>query len=755
MDAPTSRLIRLRRLSRGRHPWRNLPLLGKGLIVIAVPITALIGTAVWSYRAERGEAAAQSQVRSSLQVLAASEQILGLTVDVETGVRGYLLTGHEGFLAPYLSAKEQLPAALSRFEVLAAGDPEEVQRIHAVETLIGVREGLADRVVAQREALVSEPSQLTSLLEDSKAFQDSIRQQLSAQQEDVHGEIQRGLATAKKARANGTAAVLGRAISGIVAGLLALALFVNGVGRRVRALQDNARRLSKGEPLATLPQARDELGRLDRELARAASLLAAKNDQLRLTLEAASIALWEYDPVSGVVSWPDNGIRSLADQRPPSEFGALVGTLDPEDRQAVLDAFGSVVERGILEVECRADVAGSQRWFAVRGKVVAADGDAARVTGLVLDITGRKAAEQAVQASEARTRAVLASIVDAVMITDPAGVITSINPAMERLLGWTGDEVAGKPFEFIPMVDVRSAPIGREDRLLARAMSTEQPQATKGYEQFLLSREGDAIPFAGNAAPVLDEAGRLIGWVEVLRDVTFEREVDQLKSSLVSTVSHELRTPLTMIQGFSELVLTRNLSSQKSDEALRHINTSAQRLARLIDDLLTVSRIESGRTQVRAVPLDLRATLNDVVAEFRARRHVGVEVDPALDTVLADPDMVVQILTNLISNGVKYSPDGSPVDVRAQRLADGVEVSVTDHGIGMSEAEQARLFERFFRADREAVKTVGGTGLGLYITRHLVTLQGGQMRVTTKLGEGSTFAFTLPLAPADAKERAS
>jgi signal transduction histidine kinase len=286
-------------------------------------------------------------------------------------------------------------------------------------------------------------------------------------------------------------------------------------------------------------------------------------------------------------------------------------------------------------------------------------------------------------------------------------------------------------------------------------MSTEQPQATKGYEQFVLRQAGDAIPFAGNAAPVLDEGGRLLGWVQVLRDVTFEREVDRLKSSLVSTVSHELRTPLTMIQGFSELVLTRNLSSEKSDEALRHINTSAQRLARLIDDLLTVSRIESARTEVRAVALDLRATLDDVVAEFKDRRHVDVDMDPELGRVLADPDMVVQILTNLISNAVKYSPAGSPLSVHVRRMADGADISVTDQGIGMSEAEQARLFERFFRADREAVKAVGGTGLGLYFTKHLVTLQGGQMRVKTKLGEGSTFAFTLPLAPAQPKERAS
>ena len=259
----------------------------------------------------------------------------------------------------------------------------------------------------------------------------------------------------------------------------------------------------------------------------------------------------------------------------------------------------------------------------------------------------------------------------------------------------------------------------------------------------LLTRDGRHIPVGLTVGPLLDSEGNLLGGLAVVRDVSYEREVDHLKSSLVSTVSHELRTPLTMIQGFSELLLDRDLSEERSKEALNQIKNAAERLSRLIEDLLSVSRIESGRLVARLEPVELEPVVAEVIAPYLAHRRIKVGLD-GVSTAMADRDQLVQILTNLVSNAVKYSPAGTDIAISARAEGRTVQVEVTDRGIGMTEEERSRLFEKFFRADRGEVRDVGGTGLGLYITRNLVEMQGGQIWVRSKKGKGSTFVFSLP-----------
>jgi signal transduction histidine kinase len=214
----------------------------------------------------------------------------------------------------------------------------------------------------------------------------------------------------------------------------------------------------------------------------------------------------------------------------------------------------------------------------------------------------------------------------------------------------------------------------------------------------------------------------------------------------VSTVSHELHTPLTMIQGFSELLLTRTLTQEKSLEALRQINSAATRLSRLIDDLLSVSRLESGRLTVRTAPVSVPEVVQEVVGGFPTERDIEVDLEPGLPPLMADRDMLVQILTNLLSNALKYSPPHTAVSVQARRNYETIELAVKDLGIGMTEDESGRIFGKFFRADRDEVREAGGTGLGLYITKQLAERQGGRITVRSEPGLGSTFLCALPAA---------
>jgi PAS domain S-box-containing protein len=359
-----------------------------------------------------------------------------------------------------------------------------------------------------------------------------------------------------------------------------------------------------------------------------------------------------------------------------------------------------------------------------------------------------------------RVGALMSSVGEGVATIDMDGIVQLTNPAMDGLTGWPGSALVGRKWaEGLDLYDQRGNLIPWEESIVAEAANQGQVVATTGYGLHLARADGQRLPVAMTAAP-LRAGNDLLGAVVVLRDVSREREVDQLKSSLVSTVSHELRTPLTMVQGFSELLLSRqDLGEKRSREALEQIHASAQRLGRLIDDLLSVSRIDSGKLRVDLAAVDVSGVLDEVVkvagSQSETTRGDGalsaerliVEVAPDLPAVIADRDKLVQVVMNLISNALKYSPADAPVRIVAERKREHAEISVIDQGIGMTEAECAQVFEKFTRADRPEVRKVSGTGLGLYITKSLVEMQHGQVWVHSEPGKGSIFALSLPLSP--------
>jgi PAS domain S-box-containing protein len=349
--------------------------------------------------------------------------------------------------------------------------------------------------------------------------------------------------------------------------------------------------------------------------------------------------------------------------------------------------------------------------------------------------------------------AVMASVGEGVATVDSAGRVVRLNPALEKLSGHTTNSARGHQWtEVFPFEDDRNQMLTWSDSVVARAMSERRVVASHGFSRKLLAANGTSIPVAVTAAPLATDDGQISGAVAVIRDVSREREVDELKSSLVSTVSHELRTPLTMIRGFSELLLSRkDLDAKRSQEALEHIHDSSRRLGRLIDDLLSVSRIESGGLSSDLRPVELGQVAREVLVtlESTGGNRVDVDVPAGLPAVLADPDQLFQVLTNLLSNALKYSEETSRVSMSAVVANDQVHVSVRDEGIGMTPGEAAQVFGKFARVDRPEVRQVGGTGLGLYITRRLVDMMGGSIWVRSKTGEGSVFTFSLRIAPAE------
>ena len=409
----------------------------------------------------------------------------------------------------------------------------------------------------------------------------------------------------------------------------------------------------------------------------------------------------------------------------------IVGAFRPYMRAHLVTAYGEDPDRLV---------------GALSGMTALLDLVMARVGETYLDAQRRIIAEQEETVRDLSTsRAVLASVADGIITTDPDGRITSVNPAMERMVGWSREEILGHLYsEVYPMLDGRGDPIPVERRSLSRAIASRRVVADRGFDLTMVTRDGRRLPVGITAAPIVDEEGDLLGGVDVLRDTSHEREIDRMKSSLVSTVSHELRTPLTMIRGFAELLLDRDLPPEKARTAQEQIRDASDRLSRLIDDLLSVSKIDSGKMELHLEPLDLPATVRTALEPFGEQRAVHLDVPASPPPVLADRDKVVQIVTNLVSNAVKYSPPETPVTVRIEANGSEVRTSVIDRGIGISEDDRERLFGKFFRVDRREVSDTKGTGLGLYITKNLVEIQGGEIRVDSEQGAGTTFAFTLP-----------
>lgn len=346
-----------------------------------------------------------------------------------------------------------------------------------------------------------------------------------------------------------------------------------------------------------------------------------------------------------------------------------------------------------------------------------------------------------------RNRAILNSIGDGVFTTDLEQRITSVNPGAERLAGYKAQQLLGQVYqEALQISDREGKPLMAEMSPLLQAMQRAVSTEPRIFRMQRGGEAGETALIALVAAPIMDDNGTLSGTVGVFRDVTQEQEVSRLKDELVSLVSHELRTPMASVLGFSELLLTRQLSESKSRMYVEIIYKEAQRLSNLINDFLDVQRMEAGRQVYNYSELDLKPVMRRVSEVFSQQRsRLKLDVPATLPLVRADPDRLLQTLTNLVSNAIKYSPNGGDINVVARLNEHGMmEIAVKDRGLGIPREAHAHLFSKFYRVDNSDRREIGGTGLGLAISREIVEAHGGKIWVESEPGQGSTFYFTLP-----------
>jgi PAS domain S-box-containing protein len=363
------------------------------------------------------------------------------------------------------------------------------------------------------------------------------------------------------------------------------------------------------------------------------------------------------------------------------------------------------------------------------------------------------------RAEAAKLQAIVEGIADGVLVLDVNRRVMLMNPAASRILGLGASAIEGRHLREI--LGRAESAIDQElaQRLYSRLMvgaehliARESSEAAE-VSDFAFRVQAEEKVVVVSLSPALLSSGEQPSLVAVVRDISREAEVERLKNEFISTVSHELRTPMTSIKGYTDLLVSERMG--ELSEQQRHfvgvIKNNADRLTALVNDILDISRIETGRLKLQMEPLDLCALIEGVVDNFEGQMvekslQLTLDLPTSLPPVRGDKDRVIQILENLTSNAWKYTPEGGKVTIQAKASDGSAQVDVIDTGIGIEEKDLPHIFDRFYRTEQAEVQALDGSGLGLSIVRMFVQLLGGKIWAKSEVDKGSIFSFTLPLA---------
>ncbi len=405
---------------------------------------------------------------------------------------------------------------------------------------------------------------------------------------------------------------------------------------------------------------------------------------------------------------------------------------------------------------------GSIRDVLINSSVYFEDGQFIHTRCFTRDVTNQLRTEKALR----HLAAIVETTDDAVISKDLNGIITSWNPAAERLYGYTAEEAIGKPVTIL-------IPENRPDEEPAILERLRKGLRIDHYETIRVAKDGRRLNVSLTVSPIRDASGKIIGASKIARDITQQKKTQdeiarllaaeraarqeaeiasRTKDEFLAVLSHELRTPLTAILGWLTILRGHKLDEKTTEHAIETIERNAKAQAQLIEDLVDVSRIVGGKLNLEVSPIDLLPVINaaiEVVRPAADAKEIVVEVnyDSPVELVLGDPSRLQQIIWNLLSNAVKFTPRGGTVQVDFRRRDSYAEIVVRDNGIGIAPDFLPHVFERFRQAESTATRSHRGMGLGLAIVRHLVELHGGSVWADSEgENQGASFTVHLPLA---------
>jgi PAS domain S-box-containing protein len=485
------------------------------------------------------------------------------------------------------------------------------------------------------------------------------------------------------------------------------------------------------------------------------------------------VRLWNYG-AQKILGWTEEEMLS---QPPPVELQLQREEHSEVQRTQRKDGSAVAVE---VRVALWRDPQGN-----VEGKLAILNDITPRLQmeGEIVKLMALEKEAQSVARSESRFRELLEAAPDAIIEIDRLGRIVLLNRVTEKLFGYSREQLLGRPVELLIPEDLRSTHVHHREYYWSKPQTRTMGSGLSLQGQ---RQDGSRFPVEISLSPVESDDGFRV--TAIIRDISERKQAEErilaiqqnytmelaaknqelaernqeveranrLKSEFLAGMSHELRTPLHTIIGFSEL-LAEELEgplNEKQQRFLSHIHKDSLHLLELINDVLDLSKIEAGKVELRPEVFDLRQPLDEVLSSISpqaAAKSIVIETQVAVDrALLADRVRVRQILFNLLSNAVKFTPAGGQIRVEAHPREEFVEVSVTDTGIGISPAEQAAVFDKFYQVGHTTKGVREGTGLGLAITQSLVQEHGGTIWLESEVGKGSRFTFTIPFESARA-----
>lgn len=343
---------------------------------------------------------------------------------------------------------------------------------------------------------------------------------------------------------------------------------------------------------------------------------------------------------------------------------------------------------------------------------------------------------------QSRIRTIVNSMACGILVTDNERNIALVNPIAPRMLGMDAESVIGRPMEEVTP----------QEKLIemTRSLFNDKKTEYTAIEQEL--EIGDETYIRARAAPVRDAEGAIIGVVTVLQDISHLKELDKMKSEFVTMVSHELKAPLAAIQQQIDVLLAGIAGdiNDKQDYYLSRAKSRTKGLINLINELLDLSKIESGCMIFKQEPLDLapliRLTVDFLKPQAESRRQTLLcNIPESLPNISADPQNMDEVFINLINNAIKYTPEGGTIKIVSEVAGDYVKITISDTGYGIRKEDLARIFDKFFRVKTDATRSIAGTGLGLPIVKGIVEAHLGTITVSSLVGQGSSFVIQLPI----------
>ncbi len=367
------------------------------------------------------------------------------------------------------------------------------------------------------------------------------------------------------------------------------------------------------------------------------------------------------------------------------------------------------------------------------------------------------------QNEKVKSDIILNTIEDGVVLVDAAGVIQLFNPASTTISGWLAGEAVGLDYKLVvKLVDDKNVAYAEEDHPIAKVFASKT--SNRDTNATLVSKEGKYIAIDLSVTPLLGDDGSVQGAVGIYRDVTEQRREEKQRADFISTASHEMRTPVAAIEGYLALALNEKVSKidTKARSFLEKAHESTERLGKLFQDLLTSAKAEDGRLSSHPVVVEMGDYLEKLTEDLRfvaEKKALGLEfvigaatgtnfsdaskVVKPLYYVLVDADRMREVITNLFDNAVKYTESGK-VSIGLTGDDKVVQFRIHDTGPGIPKEDQTHLFQKFYRVDNSATRTIGGTGLGLFICKKIVELYNGRIWIESTVGLGSTFFINLP-----------